>query len=295
MIRSVLYILSSAVVAILLIATVFSFSLVTTSQDNALAKDSLSERSSSERTMNDTDLFQRDPRSQDFKKSKKPTKRVLIQNTESPTIIIGDSRMRMLHDKAYYVYDGTSQGVSFNAISGGTYIYLKKYKKKKNNNYIINKTRRTAVKEWARYNLKRFGKCKVVILSTINECRYADAPKYLAEFAKSMNISEDFYGKKVKTKVYVLSCPSSLFGSSTDYAKENVLQNLDYMYEIPLKTWFVPDYNKKVKELSKDYDYTWVKLKDPDNSDFELDTLHFRGGRKGYNKYMWDKVQSLKF
>ena len=237
-----------------------------------------------------------------------------VHKKDTHTVIVGNSRVVGLWNSKYRTYSliGSSGGqytTNDNRTIQSHHYGLDQVKK-----VPLSKSRYTIIRNSIKAALKKHHKCRVVIFSTINECRqdrvesedvldkedYFDEAGYsVVDFATKCRIKMKVrttpeeqkkarrQGKKlgkfmvVRAKVYVVQCPRA----------EEFEMGAHYPYK------YVKKYNKAIKLYAGDEDYIdYVRLKrEPKKSEFAEDGLHFKRGKFGYNAYLWKLIKSLDF
>ena len=232
-------------------------------------------------------------------------------DTRTP-VIVGNSRIVDLWNSGYRTY-------SLIARSGGQYttndnltIISKRFGSDLENETSLKKSRYTTIMNSIKAGLKKKHKCRVIVLATINECRsdrvevedktpdeiLDKAGAKVVNFARKCRIKVKVrttkkerekmrrQGKRprkfmyVRSKVYVVQCVKA-----SDFE-----WGLNYPYK------YVKKYNKYVKSYCKEKNIKYVTLdRDPKESEFREDGLHFKIAKSGYNALMWKKIKSLPF
>ena len=239
-------------------------------------------------------------------------KAVQVHKKDTHTVIVGNSRVVDLWNSRYRTY-------SLIARSGGQYttndaltITSKRYGNETETPTSLRRSRYTTIMNSIKAGLKKKHKCRVVIFSTINECRtdrveiedktpdeiLDRAGSKVVSFAKKCRIRvkvrttkkeralQKKKGKKptkyiyVRAKVYVMQCVGAA----------------DYEWGLNYKNKYVRKYNKYVKHYCRENKIDFVTFdREPKMSEFREDGLHFKIAKSGYNALMWRKIKSLQF
>ena len=210
----------------------------------------------------------------------------------SGTVIVGDSRALNLWQVGFHSYSLIASGGGRYGTDDFQTIPSRSYSIGRSTTVNYKNSRYAGIMIAIKKGLKKHHKCRVIIMSTINDCNQNKASYESIEssagavlsFARKCRITYRYkkrksngkvIKKKCRAKVYILKCPKAINGIYPD-------------------DW-VNKYNNCIKQKTEGNAIDFVDLRDPEESEYTPDGVHFLKKKSGYNSYIIRIIRKLKY